>query len=206
MNSILPSLVLLCRYPMAGKGKSRMIAGGVTIIQAVHFQRYVLSTLIRRLGRDSRWHLILAVTPDNTAMLSRFSSYDATMSRILPQGTGSLGDRMMRFICHLSMGPIIFIGSDLPYIMPCDIAKAFSKLGSHDAVFGPAMDGGYWLAGFRRGVRAVPRNLFHNVRWSSEYTLVDTLYPLSDRCAFLDMRRDIDTAEDYEWWRRLSYA
>src|SRR4030095_5697983 len=72
---------------------------------------------------------------------------------LMPQGAGGLGHRMQRLFARLPPGPVIVIGSDIPSIRAAHIAGAFRLLGSADAVFGPAPDGGYWL----RGVRGSPR-------------------------------------------------
>jgi glycosyltransferase A (GT-A) superfamily protein (DUF2064 family) len=64
------------------------------------------------------------------------------------------------------------IGADIPGIKPAHIALAFRRLASHDAVFGPAADGGYWLVGFRN---PPPGGVFGNVRWSGPHALADTL-------------------------------
>jgi glycosyltransferase A (GT-A) superfamily protein (DUF2064 family) len=66
----------------------------------------------------------------------------------------------------------ILIGSDIPGLGPADIAAGFRALGKADAVFGPALDGGYWLVGF--GPRR-PHCPFAKVRWSSPHALADTL-------------------------------
>ena len=74
-------------------------------------------------------------------------------------------------------------------------------MGSHDSVFGPAPDGGYWLVGFRR--RPALMDPFDGVRFSSAHALADTLanLPRSARVAFLERLTDIDTPEDYAAWR-----
>jgi glycosyltransferase A (GT-A) superfamily protein (DUF2064 family) len=73
----------------------------------------------------------------------------------------------------LPPGPVVLIGSDVPDIAASDVARAFRELGRRDAVFGPATDGGYWLVGLRRRPRFL--DFFGNVRWSTAYTLADTL-------------------------------
>ena len=42
-------------------------------------------------------------------------------------------------------GNVAIIGSDIPDANAADLRAAFRALGRHDAVFGPAEDGGYWL-------------------------------------------------------------
>jgi uncharacterized protein len=43
----------------------------------------------------------------------------------------------------------ILIASDSPQITVVAIAQAFSLLDAHELVFGPVLDGGYWLIGMR---------------------------------------------------------
>src|SRR3546814_16124850 len=85
-------------------------------------------------------------------------------------------DRVMRV---LPPGPAVIIGTDIPDIRPRHAAAAFRALGRHDAVFGPAADGGYWLVGLRRRP-TIPR-AFDGVRWSTEHALADTRANLRPR-------------------------
>lgn len=93
-------------------------------------------------------------------------------------------------------GPVVIVGADIPGIEPRHIAQAFEALRAHDAVFGPAPDGGYWLVGMR-GLH-VPRGFMRGVRWSGEHTLSDTLstLPPGSRVAQLEVLNDVDTIED----------
>ena len=84
--------------------------------------------------------------------------------------------------------------SDIPGLGPADIAAGFRALGRADAVFGPALDGGYWLVGF--GPRR-PHRPFVKARWSSPHALADTLANFRrHRVALLPPKRDVDSAED----------
>jgi len=51
-------------------------------------------------------------------------------------------------------GNVAIIGSDIPDANAADLRAAFRALGRHDAVFGPAEDGGYgWWLSDRDGPR-----------------------------------------------------
>ena len=103
---------------------------------------------------------------------------------------------MQRLFRRLPPGPAIIVGSDIPTINPSDVARAFRLLGSADAVFGRAPDGGYWLVGLRRAPRVL--SPFARVRWSSAHALADTLRNLEGRrVAFAATLSDVDTEEDY---------
>ena len=196
-------LVIFARRIRVGEGKRRL-AAGIGPVGAAAFQRRTLSRLLRGVADDPRWRTWVALTPDTPAVspLSFMHGNDIT---ILPQGPGDLGQRMARMFRTLPSGPVVLIGSDIPAIRRCHIARAFSRLGNHDAVFGPADDGGYWLVGLKR-LRPIAAsncgNLFSNVRWSTEHALSDTVAGLTANSAisYLETLSDIDTADDLARW------
>jgi hypothetical protein len=107
---------------------------------------------------------------------------------------------MERTMRDLPAGPVVIVGSDIPDVRVRHVEQAFRALGDHDAVFGPAYDGGYWLVGLRRRPRVV--DCFRGVRWSTEFALADTLANLgSSRVAQLDTLVDIDDGADWDRWR-----
>ena len=190
-----PTLIIMIKEPRAGRVKTRL-GRDIGQIAATWWFRHQSARLIRRL-RDPRWQIILAVAPD-LAVAARV--WPADIARH-PQGPGDLGQRMARLLRHfghprISPGPVCLIGADIPGIGRAHIARAFAVLGEHDAVFGPAEDGGYWLAGAQHPAR-LPHGLFQNTRWSTEHALADTLQPLPGyRIALTDTLRDVDTAAD----------
>jgi hypothetical protein len=96
---------------------------------------------------------------------------------------------------RLPPGPVLIVGTDIPGIRAADIAEAFRALGAHDAVLGPAADGGYWLVGLKRIPRVV--RAFDAVRWSGPHALADTLGNLNGlRFALTRRLDDVDRAGD----------
>ncbi len=185
------TLVVMLKVPRAGRVKTRL-GRDIGTIAAKWWFRHQVRGLLRRI-EDPRWEVVLAVAPDREGMMSRV--WPAQLRRI-PQGNGNLGDRMSRALRAAPAGPCCVIGGDIPAINRDRIAEAFAALGSHDAVFGPAPDGGYWLIGLRR-LRAVPSGIFAGVRWSTEHALGDTEATLPDHSiARVAMLRDVDTAAD----------
>lgn len=193
-------LVIMVKEPRAGAVKTRLardFGAGAT----VGFYRALMARTLRHLGRDPRWQTVLAVAPDIAVNAPVWPDG----SLIMAQGGGDLGTRMDRVMISMPPGPVAIIGSDVPGIRPAEIAAAFDRLGSADAVFGPAPDGGYWLVGLRRSPN-VPR-IFDSVRWSSAHALEDTVSNLRGRAvAYLGERDDIDTIDDYRAWRRSGSA
>ncbi|HEX4812393.1 MAG TPA: TIGR04282 family arsenosugar biosynthesis glycosyltransferase [Nonomuraea sp.] len=46
--------------------------------------------------------------------------------------------------------PVLLVGMDTPQMTPALLSRAATALRTHDAVYGPASDGGFWLLGLRR--------------------------------------------------------
>ena len=176
-------LVLFARQPRYGVGKRRL-AADVGNLEALRFARGSLDRLRRTLGSDPRWTLWLAVSPDRPTGW-------AAPARVIAQGGGDLGDRLSRVVHALPPGPVVILGADTPTVTRQDVAEAFAALGSHDAVFGPARDGGYWLIGLRRRPRQhLP---FAGVRWSTVHALADTMAAMGGRAvALLRLQEDVD--------------
>lgn len=170
-------LVIYAKAPLLGAVKTRL-AHDVGAAVALRFYERTLRTLIARVAREAPWRCWLAVSPDGFARDARRRwRWLPRDLAVIGQGRGDLGQRMARSFALLPPGPAVLIGSDIPDIARAHIAAAFAALGRHDAVFGPAEDGGYWLVGQRR-LHPMPR-LFRGVRWSSRHALADTLANLA---------------------------
>lgn len=187
-----PQLYIMVKEPHPGRVKTRL-GKDIGHTRAAWWFRHQTRRLIHRLSSDPRWQTVLAVSPDHEGLNSRIWPKDVPRQ---PQGQGNLGDRMARVLRRASKGPVLIIGADIPAIRPPHIAQAFKALGHHDAVIGPAPDGGYWLIGLKN-TRAVPRQLFENVRWSSEHACADTRASMGGlSCALVQELRDVDTVYD----------
>ncbi|NRB16902.1 MAG: glycosyltransferase [Rhodobacteraceae bacterium] len=185
-----PTLIIMLKLPQPGRVKTRL-GRDLGMVAAAWWSRHHATRLIRRL-RDPRWQIVLAVTPDR-ALSARL--WPADLPRI-PQGRGDLGQRMARLLAAMPRGPTCLIGADIPDISRRHIIRAFTALGNHDAAFGPALDGGYWLVGLKHPHRQ-PHCIFTDVRWSSEHALSDSLASLPGyRIALTDSLRDVDTIAD----------
>ena len=179
------TVFVFTRAPRLGTVKRRL-AREIGDRAALRFHVATLHRLVRGLVRDGRFRVVLAVTPDGG-----FVPGLRGVARV-GQGRGDLGARMAR-VLGLSRRAVI-VGSDIPQAGAADVRAAFAALGRVDAVFGPAVDGGYWLVGF--GARRVSRP-FGGVRWSSEHALADTLANFGGvRVGLVRVLRDVDRAAD----------
>ena len=184
-------LVIMLKEPRAGRVKTRL-GRDIGMTAAAWWFRHQSARLIREL-HDPRWELRLSVAPAPQALASR--AWPAHVPRDA-QSRGDLGQRMRHIFEATPSGPVILIGGDIPGVTPDIIAQAFHTLGSGQYVFGPATDGGFWLAGARR-TTPLPPHLFENVRWSSEHALADSLETLGGASVgFVQELNDVDTAAD----------
>jgi len=183
---------------MADKRKfprvKRRLARDIGDVAALVFYRRCAARTLR-LARDPRWQTVVALTPDRASRGLR--GLAPRNLRIVPQGRGDLGTRMARVFQTLGPGRIAIVGADIPDMNARHIARAFRALGGVDAVFGPAVDGGFWLVGLRRAALA-PR-IFANVRWSSRHALADVRKNLAvgARVALIETLEDVDDGESY---------
>jgi rSAM/selenodomain-associated transferase 1 len=184
------TLVIMAKTPSAGRMKTRL-AKDIGVSEALRFYRYQLTRTCRILSNHPGWELVLSRSPDHGK-----SSPAVLVDKVIEQGAGDLGTRMQRLFDRVGRGPLIIIGADIPGITPMMITNAFHLLKGHDLVFGPAIDGGYWLVGQRRMPR-VKKRIFKGVRWSDPHTLEDTLDNLqSCSVAYVDRLYDVDTGAD----------
>ncbi|WP_428486464.1 TIGR04282 family arsenosugar biosynthesis glycosyltransferase [Rhodopila sp.] len=185
------TVVVFARAPRLGMVKRRL-AKDIGARAALRFHVATLTALLRDLLACRRFDVVLAVTPDH----ARFRL--PVRVRRIDQGHGDLGCRMSRALRRYRR--VALMGCDIPDAGAADVRAAFRRLGSADAVFGPAVDGGYWLIAL--GPRR-PADLFGASRWSTEHALGDTLRQFRrHQVGFIRRLPDIDTLTD--WGRRFA--
>jgi len=186
------TVIIFVKAPVAGRVKTRLGAdigfGRAAALFRVLMQRTIMQSV------KGGWRTMLAVDPPAATHLSA-QFWPAHLPRV-PQGRGDLGRRMAYAFEKAPPGPVIIIGADAPGVRVRHLREAFDALKGGDAVFGPAVDGGYWLVGLNRR-RAAPA-LFNGVRWSSRHALKDTLktLPADFDVRMLETLADVDEAKD----------
>lgn len=185
------TVVLMVKEPRPGRVKTRL-GREIGMAAAAWWFRHQVAGLLRRI-RDPRWRIVLAVTPDRAGRASRVWPRDLPR---LPQGHGDLGARIVRAVRAAGPGPVLVIGSDIPGITRAHLSRAFRALGTAETVIGPALDGGYWLIGFR-GPHVLKAGALEGVRWSGPLARADTVASLGDlRAVEVDVLADVDEAAD----------
>ena len=193
------TLLIFAKPPRIGISKTRLAKG----LGAAQARRIATLTLARTLSaaRASGLRTLVCVAPDtmvrDTKAAHVFGGFD-----LAPQGRGGLTERLTRAFGAASLGPVLFIGADAPDISAARLRGAVRRLRSHDAVFGPARDGGFWLFGLHKGPRTLAP--FAGVRWSGPHAMEDvwSRLPAQSRIGLLDVLIDIDEAGDWTDWTR----
>ncbi len=119
-------------------------------------------------------------------------------ARLLPQGSGDLGERLERVLAQLDTRgrrALVAVGTDCPAVGPRRLREAAAALERFDLVLGPALDGGFYLLGMRRA----RGELFRDIPWSTEH--VASAVMARARAGGLTVEtlpteRDLDTPED----------
>jgi hypothetical protein len=112
----------------------------------------------------------------------------------------NLGERMAAAFLEAFAGGhsrVTLMGSDFPDLPRSFLEESLGALNTHDTVIGPAMDGGYYLIGFRH--ETFFPQAFEGMQWGTEGVFRQTLSILkAHRRQFyvLPVWNDIDTMED----------
>ena len=91
---------------------------------------------------------VLAYTPPDAK--KSFGVVVLDQFLLIPQMSGDLGERLSGFLAeqlHAGAQSVVFLGTDSPTLPLEYVETAFTLLETVDVVFGPAMDGGYYLLG-----------------------------------------------------------
>lgn len=115
---------------------------------------------------------------------------------ITPQHGDDFADRLVQAHRDAGPGDVVQIGMDTPQVTARLLTVAADALAGHDAVLGPAEDGGWWVLG-RRDPEAA--RVLHGVPMSTPTTYDDTLAALRGaglEVASTETLRDVDTLED----------
>ncbi|HQT63605.1 MAG: hypothetical protein B7Z75_06865 [Acidocella sp. 20-57-95] len=182
-----PVVILFARAPRLGQVKRRL-ARDIGAVAALRFYRNQLARMRREISRLRDCEIIIALTPRGAKLRP------ARHETIMAQSQGDLSQRMEACFNQFRHRRVILVGVDIPGLNATMIRDAAKRLRHHDAAFGPALDGGYYLVAM--GPRR-PAKPFANMRASSPYALADTLTNFRTmRVARLAMLQDVDTGAD----------
>ncbi|MGA9262279.1 MAG: TIGR04282 family arsenosugar biosynthesis glycosyltransferase, partial [Desulfobacterales bacterium] len=202
-------LVIFTRYPEPGTTKTRLIPV-LGPEGAARLQRQMTEHLLGhvcRLVRTRPLTVEIRFAGGDVRLMQNWLGPDFLYTA---QGDGGLDQRMTIALTAAFSGgakAVVLIGSDIPGISAEIIGRAFDVLKVKDAVFGPAVDGGYYLVGLRKGAlgRALP-TLFTGLPWGTNRVLglsLERAAELTLSVALLDTLEDVDFPEDLAVWEQF---
>ena len=166
------ALVVFAKAPVAGQVKTRLIPALGADGAARLAQRMLAHTLLQAGALPaSRWEL--CVSPDaGHADFERAAAESGGRLHLTLQGEGDLGERMHRALTRVLAGhrKALLIGTDAPGLTTAVLRQAAEALDGHDAVFVPALDGGYALVGLTRSAPGI----FRDMPWSTARVMAET--------------------------------
>ncbi|MES3039747.1 MAG: TIGR04282 family arsenosugar biosynthesis glycosyltransferase [Pseudomonadota bacterium] len=187
------ALVVLAKAPLPGLAKTRLartVGDEAAATLARHLLKHTLATAQR-----SGLAATLCGAPSGHPLLIELAEQAGV--RLTAQVDGDLGQRLAAAIEQAlsAHDAVLVIGSDCPGLTVQHLQLAARQLEQHDAVFYPALDGGYTLI----GVRQNSAELFKGMPWSTCEVMSETLRrtaALGWRVWLGEALADIDSAED----------
>ena len=183
----------LARAPAPGKVKTRLLTA-LSADRAAGLH----AAMVRRIAGQlaAAGPLELWVAGDTSAPLFQ-ECLQLGVRRLREQPPGDLGARMAHIAREglASQDRVILVGSDAPGLSRAYVERALAALDVVDAVFGPALDGGYVLLGLRRFCA----ELFREIPWGTDEVLSASLAAADAAgCShrLLEPLADIDRPED----------
>lgn len=165
------ALIIFAKAPVAGLAKTRLMPALGAAGAAALAERLMVHAVAAGLSAGFA-EVELCVTPDAShPSFARLAQRHRGL-RVGVQGDGDLGARMHRALARwLADRPrTLLIGTDAPALDAAVLQGAAQALADHDAVFVPALDGGYALVGL---THARPE-LFSDMAWSTPGVMAET--------------------------------
>lgn len=189
-------VALFVRRPVAGRVKTRL-ARDLGDGPACELYQAMVADVIAAVITSG---MPLVLFHDGTAEDALPPAWTAGAAAVCVQEGGDLGERMagaFRASFRAGAHGVILAGSDIPGIDRSLLSAAAAAIAGHDAVFSPAVDGGYCLVA--AAAERYDGRIFHDIPWSSPGVMERTVAACTAAglsCRLLEPRRDIDTMDD----------
>ena len=164
------AVIVFAKAPVAGLAKTRL-APALGAERAAALAERMLHHTLAQAAAARLGPVELCASPDASHPSLRQAAR-AHGAALEVQGDGDLGQRMHRALSRRlqrSAGALL-IGTDAPALDASVLREAAQALASHDAVFVPALDGGYALVGLRQP----DERCFAGMTWSHARVMQDT--------------------------------
>ncbi|MDM8555063.1 TIGR04282 family arsenosugar biosynthesis glycosyltransferase [Desulfococcaceae bacterium HSG7] len=191
-------LIIFLKAPIKGHVKTRL-AKSIGDDHALALYKNFVKDVIGTVQSGKRCLKLFYYPSHSREMLTTWLGSDYELT---PQQGASLGERMRNaFVYVFDQGydKAALIGTDMPDLPHFIPDEAFSRLETADAVIGPAIDGGYYLIGFK--AHTFCPAVFEGVPWGSATVFKKTILIFNKsktKSHHLPMMQDIDDKNDLE--------
>jgi rSAM/selenodomain-associated transferase 1 len=192
------AVILFLRIPEKGKVKTRL---AVDIGEDLAYDLYlcfVKDTLATLQSLDADV-LISCTGRDSAFFRDLFGDTPCMVQR-----GNDLGGRMrnaFRDAFLMGYARVALIGSDIPGITLDALYTAFHELSGHDVVFGPSLDGGYYLIALKAG--GADESLFTDIPWGTTRVLDETVKRVQQRGMRVFFLTECEDIDDLDGLKRL---
>jgi rSAM/selenodomain-associated transferase 1 len=181
-------VLVMAKAPVPGRVKTRLVPP-LTFDEAARVARASLSDTLDAVLRCKAHRRVLALEGERGPWLPE--GFEVIVQR------GASFDERLANAWDDCGGGGLQIGMDTPQVTPRMLDDALTQLAarSHDAVLGPAEDGGWWAI----GLPAPDPRVFRGIEMSRGDTGArqhERLRELGFRTALLPVLRDVDTVDD----------
>ena len=193
------TVIVLLKDPRPGQVKTRLAAVCGARRAAILYREWIGFVLARLQPLRGP---VSVVGYFDGATKDAFAHWDSLVDDWWAQPKGDLGERLAAGfeVAHLGGGPVVAIGTDCLDVDAPLLQNGFEILSHQDVVFGPAVDGGYYLVGCKRPLPPI----FDDIAWSRATVLAETIRRLAKpswRLALLPPWYDVDTLDDWQMLR-----
>lgn len=152
------ALLVIAKDPRAGRAKTRLCPPCAPE-QAARLAAAALADTLDVVAQTPATRRVLVLDGDPARWRRRGLE-------IIPQRGDGLAERLAAAFADVAT-PALLVGMDTPQLTEELLAAGLRALTDHDAVLGPAYDGGYWSV----GLRCAPEDAFEAIPMSCETTL-----------------------------------
>jgi len=188
-------IIIFAKAPVPGSAKTRL-APALGFDGAARLAGLMLRHTVRNAVQAMLGPVELCCAPDPSHAQFQLTAASEPV-HLTEQGDGDLGERMERALRRAlkNYSRVVLIGTDAPGLDAALLRSAAQALRERDAVFAPAADGGYVLAGLSRTAPL----LFSGIAWSTPEVMHQTrqkIAALGLSVFELATLHDVDEPED----------
>lgn len=195
--------IVFCKLPVTGKVKTRL-GKHCGMKQAATLYRFLTEKIIG-IYRSIDCDLLIYADAQNAAEIDAVKNWLGKDLPVFKQHGDDIGMRMYRAfeqVFSLGYENIVLTGSDLPGLKQKNIEMALQQTKKKKVIFGPAIDGGYYLVAMQQQFLTI--DMFRGVEYSGPFTLKQTLkkYHLVKprvQVFLLPGARDLDDPADLQY-------